>query len=172
MNSNIVLKRHISQAALFAACIFVMGLALDFHSSSARAGDYIQQDNKVVDLTLGVNWARCSLGQTWTGSDCAGTVGRYSVEAALEIAEKRNAEDGTDWRLPTRKELEGLVCKKCDRPKIDADAFPGTSAEPYWTSESNNYAPVHSWSVNFFTGHTYGRFYPNQELAVRLVESR
>ena len=172
MDSNTDLRMRIECLSMVAALMLVIGFALDLRASTAVAGDYIQQDDKVVDLTLGVNWARCSLGQTWNGTLCIGEVGRYSIDAALEEAEKLNVEGGTNWRLPTRKELEALVCNKCDRPKIDADAFPGTSSEPYWTSEPNNYAPVHNWSVNFFTGHTYGRFYPNQQLAVRLVESR
>ena len=36
----------------------------------------------------------------------------------------------------------------------------------------NTLAPRHVWSVNFFTGHSYARFFPNQQLAVRRVRDR
>jgi len=44
--------------------------------------------------------------------------------------------------------------------------------EPYWTGEVNGFAARHFWSVNFMTGYTYGRFFPQQELAVRLLRDR
>lgn len=58
-----------------------------------------------------------------------------------------------DWRLPTRVELLTLVDDtRCD-PAIDADAFPGTPSEYFWTStdytdDKKNYA----WIVNFYDG--------------------
>ena len=88
---------------------------------------------------------------------------------AIKLA---NEQLGGNWRLPTRKELENIVCHDCDRPKIDKSIFPNTPAEPFWTGEQNPYSPRHVWSVNFFTGHTYGRFMPFQDLVIRLVRDR
>jgi len=164
LNVSKARRRSVVFIWLLTAGFFFSGLAV------AESKFYAEGD-VVVNSKTGLKWARCSLGQTWTGELCAGEVARMSVEDALAIARKFNEENGTYWRLPTRKELETLVCEPCSQPKIDLVMFPGTSAEPYWTGQSNNYVKVHNWSVNFFTGHSYGRFYPNQSLAVRLVQT-
>ena len=110
----------------------------------------------------------------------AGIVG--NAQAALFMARDHIVVDlryGVDWlrcsvgqRLPNREELEGLVCNECDKPKIDVEMFPGTDSVPYWTGQVNKFAKRHVWSVNFATGLTYGRFFPYQQLAVRLVRDR
>ena len=79
---------------------------------------------------------------------------------------------GQGRRLPTRAELESLVCAECEGPKIDLATFPDTPADSFWTGDRNWIAPRHFWSVNFRTGHSYGRFFPYQDLAVRLVRDR
>ena len=77
-----------------------------------------------------------------------------------------------NWRLPTRKELESLVCEECEDTKIDIVLFPGTPAQPFWTSQRNWWSPKFFWSVNFFTGHTYGRFVPEKRIFVRFLRDR
>lgn len=136
------------------------------------AAQFIKRDHLVIDLLHGVEWLRCSVGQSWDGSGCSGKAIRLNHEAVALAIEQANAQLGGQWRLPTRAELEGLVCKTCDGVKIDVETFPATEAEPYWTGEVNGMAKRHVWSVNFFTGHTYGRFFPTQELMVRLVRDR
>ena len=79
--------------------------------------------------------------------------------------------DGT-WRLPSRKELESLVCKSCEEVKIDLILFPNTPAEPFWTYQRNWWSQNFFWSVNFFTGHTFGRFVPEKRLFVRFLRER
>ena len=56
--------------------------------------------------------------------------------------------------------------------KIDQSVFPDTVAEPYWTGEKNWISPKNIWTVNFMTGHSHGRFFDYQKLAVRLVQDR
>ena len=48
----------------------------------------------------------------------------------------------------------------------------GTPIKIVAVSARNKFAKRHFWSVNFYTGNTYGRFYPYQSLAVRLVRNR
>ena len=73
---------------------------------------------------------------------------------------------------PNRKELESIICKQCEGPKINKKLFPNTPAEPFWTSQRNWWSPKFFWSVNFFTGHSDGRFVPEKELYVRFVKDR
>ena len=99
-----------------------------------------------------------------------GIVGdNVDINEAIKIAYKQL---GGDWRLPTLKELYSLVCHECKPPKINSKIFPGTDRRAYWTGEKNKMSKGSYWTVNFFTGHKFGRFYPEQEMAVRLVRDR
>lgn len=151
---------------------FGLALCLLFHAGVAQAANFMTRDHLVIDLRHGVEWLRCSVGQVWNGQTCEGqilTLNHEQIEMAIKQA---NEQVGEGWRLPTLKELEGLVCVTCGPPMIDADVFPGTAGEPYWTGEVNGLATRHVFSVNFLNGWTYGRFFPTQSLAVRLVRDR
>ena len=137
-----------------------------------RSGHFMVRDHLVIDLQHGVEWMRCSVGQIWNGTDCEGVAVQLTQEDVARAIVIANAQLGLGWRLPSRAELEGLVCKACAPVKIELDSFPNTLAEPYWTGEVNGFAPRHIWTVNFMTGHTYGRFFPTQEVLVRLVRDR
>ena len=153
------------------ASLYLAGLLLmPFTSASAR--DFIAREHLVVDLRHGIEWLRCSVGQTWNGQSCDGEIVRLNHEEIAIAITQANEQLGGKWRLPSREELEGLVCAECPDTKIDLEYFPDTVREPYWTGEVNSRASRHIWSVNFFTGYTYGRFFPDQQLAVRLVRAR
>ena len=135
------------------------------HSSSYIISDYI-----AVDLRTGAEWMRCSVGQIFEYNTCTGEAMKLSQDEARQAIKLANKELGGLWRLPTLKELESLICQECSVPKIDKVVFPNTLAEPYWTSEKNWVTSQNIWSVNFMTGFSYGRFFPYQSLAVRLVK--
>ena len=137
-----------------------------------KSGHFMVRDHLVIDLQHAVEWMRCSVGQIWNGTDCEGVAVQLTQEDVARAIVIANAQLGPGWRLPSRAELEGLVCKDCAPVKIELDSFPNTLGEPYWTGEVNGFAPRHIWTVNFMTGHTYGRFFPTQEVLVRLVRDR
>ena len=137
-----------------------------------KSGHFMVREHLVIDLQHGVEWMRCSVGQIWNGTDCEGVAVQLTQEDVARAIVIANAQLGPGWRLPSRAELEGLVCKACAPVKIELDSFPNTLGEPYWTGEVNGFAPRHIWTVNFMTGHTYGRFFPTQEVLVRLVRDR
>ena len=97
-----------------------------------------------------------------------------SYDSIDEVIIQANSQLGGFWRLPTRKELENLVCMSCDKVKINDKFFPNTPYEPFWTGEKNNWSKTKGfyWSVNFFTGHTFGRFPGHIPNFVRLVSER
>lgn len=150
--------------------IFILGLTI---ATSAHAQFY-KQGNLVTDLAQGVVWLRCSLGQRWdpTTYQCKGEAMRLSHAEINQAIMQANDQLGGKWRLPTLAELESIVCQDCPPPKIDTDTFPNTASEPYWTSEVNWMATRSRWSVSFMTGLKYGRFFPQQQLAARLVTDR
>ena len=148
--------------------LFILSTKIIFSQSN----QFYLKEHLVIDLFTSTEWMRCSVGQRWNGNTCIGKIINLNHEQMDEVLRIASDQLGSGWRLPTRKELESLVCKDCKIPKIDSKTFPSTEPVPYWTGERNKFAKKHFWSVNFYTGNTYGRFYPYQSLAVRLVRDR
>ena len=148
--------------------LFILSTKIIFSQSN----QFYLKEHLVIDLFTSTEWMRCSVGQRWNGNTCIGKIISLNHEQMDEVLRIASDQLGSGWRLPTRKELESLVCKDCKIPKIDSKTFPSTEPVPYWTGERNKFAKKHFWSVNFYTGNTYGRFYPYQSLAVRLVRDR
>ena len=75
----------------------------------------------------------------------------------------------TDWRMPTKEELEGILASS-GSPRIDTAWFPNTRASFYWSSSPYVGGSVNAWYVGFNEGYVGGsdgvRFYG---LHVRLV---
>lgn len=164
-----IINHFAKRLTMICLLIIVTGIAM---RPSLASTQFIMRDHIVIDIRSGVEWLRCSVGQTWNGETCTGEIVKLNhddIEKAIVIA---NEQLGGNWRLPSLAELEGIVCHECDGVKIDIAAFPNTSGEPYWTNERNPYASRHYYTVNFFTGHRYGRFFPYQEMAVRFVQDR
>ena len=142
-------------------------------SCQAASPAFYPKNHLVIDLSKNIEWVRCSVGQQWNGETCDGEamlMDHQVINQAILIA---NEQLGPSWRLPTLDELYSLVCKKCDKgKKFDPIIFPNTDPRAYWTGEKNSLSKGSYWTVNFFTGHKFGRFYPEQEMAVRLVRDR
>ena len=132
----------------------------------------IEKDHLVLDLKHNIYWLRCSVGQTWDNNSCTGKAIKLTMNQVNQAISKADEQLGGNWRLPTREELESIVCLECGRVKINKKIFPGTPYEPFWTGEKNSWSKQFYWSVNFFTGHTFGRFPGSIPNFVRLVRSR
>ncbi|MGB2491197.1 MAG: DUF1566 domain-containing protein [Candidatus Puniceispirillaceae bacterium] len=158
--------------------IGLCGVLIICFSASVRAEEQVRSANFIlsgfaaIDLRSGVKWMRCSVGQVFEDGNCVGKIVRLNHDEIKQAITQANTQLGGIWRLPTREELEFLVCNSCKDVKIDQKVFPDTVAEPYWTGQKNWISPKNIWTVNFMTGHTYGRFFEYQRLAVRLVQDR
>jgi uncharacterized repeat protein (TIGR02543 family) len=136
----------------------------------------------VRDLVTGLEWQRCSVGQTWNASThrCDGTAATFNrADAAAQTA------DG-GFRAPTLHELKTLVyCSsspahlrigKTDNdacpaasvsPTIFDPAFPDTPSSMYWTNTNHPDLSVF-WRVWFENGSVAGSDVTNL-FPVRLV---
>lgn len=123
-------------------------------STAAQAGGprFVAAGAEVTDTATGLIWARCSDGQTWYGSRCAGTAASLSWVDALALARNTAAADGLPWRLPNAKELATLVADDRINPAIDTQFFPDTSRNAYWTSTYTTNASFSAWYVRFQEG--------------------
>lgn len=155
--------------------VFIAALSMTaLMEARPLAAQYYERDHIVTDLALGIEWLRCSVGQRWNpeAEICRGEAVHLNHQEIAQVIEQANEQLGAGWRLPWRDELESLVCPECEPPKIDSLLFPNTLEEPYWTGEKNFWSPRNYWTVNFMTGHSYGRFFPEQKMLVRLVRDR
>ena len=142
--------------------------------TNVKSADFIDKGYYVIDLVNKIEWRKCTVGQLWDEEKkrCLGSPIKLNMEEIKEANLQINEQLDGEWRLPTRKELESIVCADCEGSKIDKIFFPDTPAEPFWTSQRNWWSPKFFWSVNFFTGHAFGRFVPEKRLFIRFVRER
>ena len=131
------------------------------------AGRYqVRGDNGdiIYDTTTGLEWQRCSLGQTWDGHACIGNAKGYMSE---EIRAATDQVPG--WRLPTVYELKTLIyCSngkperfgcKCSghyqRPTIVTEAFPNMPSSFFWAHWSYAGISIPLWRIHFSSGRAY-----------------
>ena len=153
--------------------IMIIVILLYFSNNILKSNDaFYAKEHLVLDLKLNVYWLRCSAGQIWKNDNCEGKALKLTMDEAKKAVELAKEQLGGEWRLPSRKELESLVCMKCGKVKINNKYFPNTPYEPFWTSEKNEWSKNFYWSVNFLTGHTFGRFPGRIPNFVRLVRDK
>ena len=99
---------------------------------------------------------------------------RASATTSKKKSERRAAtlaseELGGRWRLPTRAELETLLCDACTDVKIDARSYPRTPPAPFWSATPNWFSSAHHWTINFRNGYGASRNPPGMRHYLRLV---
>lgn len=127
------------------ALLACLGTAGQTHAQARFT--YSVDGAEVTDAQTGLIWRRCSEGQNWSASTCAGTASIYTHEQALARAKTQ----GT-WRLPNVKELSSLVDGSRFNPAIDGNAFPLTPSAIYWTATPDVRLASFAWTVDFALG--------------------
>ena len=145
-------------------------LTLSLVTSTALAQRYTPSADgqEIIDSKTGLIWRRCAEGMTWKVRTCSGSP-FFSNQADAMARAKSAAVEGRAWRLPTMKELSGIVnVREADEGKaaIDPVAFPATPVARFWTSSS--VGPGYFMFVGFAEGST-GEGARNSPGAVRLV---
>ncbi|TVP80733.1 DUF1566 domain-containing protein [Thioalkalivibrio sp.] len=126
----------------------------------------IEDGAVVLDRETGLQWMRCSMGQKWTGTACAGLPNRYTWDQAINLESDLAGNDS--WRLPTVGELQTLVEYRVFNPAINPEAFPNTPPANYWSSSEAAYDAFYAWSVHFANGFSNWR-HKRQRFEARLV---
>lgn len=116
-------------------------------------------DGTVTHHKTGLIWQRCSLGQSWDGTDCTGTATTFSWQQALAAGAQHTLGGFSDWRLPNKNELVSIVEYRCYAPAINNQQFPNTSSSWYWSSSPYAGYSSYAWGVDFNDGGVYGNEY-------------
>ena len=136
------------------------------------ASEYIPRGYFVIDLKNKIEWMTCPVGMVWNKNTCNGIAKKYELKFLPDIINIANKQLEGSWRLPTRKELESLICIKCEKVKINLKIFPKTPPEPFCTKDKNYWQPKFNWIVNFLNGNTFGRYPGYKPNYIRLVRDR
>lgn len=147
-------------------------------SSSVRFRPSADAD-EVLDTQTGLVWRRCAIGQTWNGLSCAGVPQRLDWFTALARGQLEAGQTGKAWRLPNVKELGSILDHaRSGTALIDAQAFPATQPDFFWTStplqiqqgSMGNYVATNGWYVHFGYGYVFQGYLSLPQL-VRLVRN-
>lgn len=169
-SSSLALTQSRRRVALVALLLGMTALPTLAACPSSAPGRFIPSGAEVMDTRTDLVWARCSVGQSWNGAACIGSINRMSHEQALV-----HAKGQTGWRLPDVKELSSLVDKGCKKPSIDTTAFPSTPDTWYWTTTPDAAgSSTRVWTVDFgWRDYTFvSRINRSDFGAVRLVRVR
>jgi hypothetical protein len=91
------------------------------------------------------NQERSSCGSDLLGGSCDASAYVAAVNAAGLCGAR-------DWRLPTVRELQGIVSAGDAGPAIDSDYFPNTQAGSYWAATPDAADTARAWRVDFDRG--------------------
>jgi hypothetical protein len=144
---------HSLRRMLVAICILA-----GFANAATAAKTYSDNgDGTVTDPTTGLQWMRCSMGQTWDGvtSNCVGTANSYIWDQANLLTGTVTFAGRSDWRLPNIRELQTIVDRSRVNPAIDVAAFPNTPASSttyFWADTANAESRGYAWRVSFSSG--------------------
>lgn len=130
----------------------------------------ISTDGEALHLDSNLIFMRCSLGQTWDGSDCVGDPTAYNWQEALNISLDTSFNDSNNWRLPNVKELAQIIEYSCAYPSINETIFPNTSVDDYWTSTPAMLDEDSVWVISFTNGSNSMKL-KSRSLFVRLVRT-
>ena len=107
--------------------------------ASAPAGKFAIDGDTVVDTRTDLTWQRLPPNAAYTWAEAKA----YCESLDLE---------GSEWRLPTIKELMTIVDETRSAPAIDGAAFPDTTNDYAWTSSPVAGAESDAWAVSFRFG--------------------
>ena len=130
-------------------------------ASTPQQRFHSNQNGSVTDKLTGLQWARCSLGQTFENGVCRGEAHQLPWAIVSLVIEK-------GWRLPEMAELNSLVELRCIRPAINTALFPNTIAAAYWSATRFINTDGNYWQVNFLHGES-GSEPADTKAYVRLV---
>ena len=158
----------------------------DFNPSNLIVGGRYQvvsgsNGTEILDRRTDLIWQRCSIGQTWNGTTCAGTAVDHTWIDALKTVPAVRATINPDYRMPSIKELSTLIEIDCVKPSMNIEVFPNlptlpkealvTDRVPYWTSSPYVRSQTEAWRLNIWNG-TMEVGNKTQKAYVRLVRAK
>lgn len=133
-------------------------------------------DGTVTQQRSALQWSQCALGQQANNRFCEGRATAMTWQEANAAVSELNTNGGmagfSDWRLPTRAELETIVERCREAPAINENIFPNTPWAGFWSSSVEDVDDDdQAWFVGFYRGLSYP-FDKSASYRVRVVRER
>jgi len=112
------------------------------------------QNGTVSDNNTGLMWQQAGVVQKYNWYQAAGIYDATFNPTTQNVCEAQTTGGYSDWRLPTKKELMGIVDYGRDSPSIDP-IFTGSQASWYWSSTTDAGNVGNAWQVNFNPGSVF-----------------
>ncbi|MEW6313402.1 MAG: DUF1566 domain-containing protein [Pseudomonadota bacterium] len=109
----------------------------------------------VTDKETSLTWMRCAIGQSWTGSTCAGAATTMNWSEAVAMVEHFNQQGlagQKDWRLPMMPELASIVERQCFNPRMNETVFPGAPSTVFWSIMEKMGTTRYAYTLDFGGG--------------------
>jgi hypothetical protein len=148
---RILFGSYLTFAALHAVAADCRG---DF-PASAPTERFAVTSETVSDKETTLMWTRCAVGQKWDGSSCAGKPLLFGWKEAAEVVARLNAErfaGKSDWRMPMVPELASIVERRCFKPRINEEVFPGAPSLVFWSSMEKRGKSGWAYTLDFGGG--------------------
>ncbi len=111
-------------------------------ATPTSAFEIVEGGAVVRHTTTNLEWQRCSLGQSWDGSDCADSAEVFNWQQALN-----QVRGHAGWRLPNIIELLSLYESCSYEPAINLVVFPGTP-DSSLQGRLQHWGEVRYWSAS------------------------
>ena len=123
---------------------FIIILLISLNFNDVWANNFISRGYYVIDLSQKLEWMTCTVGMVWDKNKCVGEPIKVKLNQIDSVVTQANEQLEGKWRLPSRKELEKIVCKDCKKVKINAEIFPNTPPEFFLDKRKKSLAtPIH-----------------------------
>jgi hypothetical protein len=107
-------------------------------------------DGTVTDNNTGLVWQKQDDGNRYNWYQASGTFDATSNPTSQNVCGSLNLGGFSDWRMPTKKELMGIVNYSIQSPGPTIDpVFANTKSSFYWSSTSGAGNPSGAWGVGF-----------------------
>lgn len=135
---------HFTRLFILAAAAIAASWVHPGHADAPQ-GRYVADKDTVLDTKTMLVWER-----------------NPSITPGIWMAAQTRCQmlilNGTDWRVPSMKELQTIVDRSGVVPTIDPTAFPTASSGLFWTSSSVADSPDSAaWAIKFDDGYTTSR---------------
>lgn len=127
-------------------------------------------DGTILDRETALVWQKCSAGQTYGPRLCSGTALQVDWYAAREQCRQLGL-NGSNWRLPSEKELLTIMDHARSGQRIDQSVFAATAPFRYWSMDTRISADgLVGTVVDFADGLVYTEQYDDKNF-VRCVST-
>jgi len=112
----------------------------------------LNEDGITIDHVTDLMWQSSDDNELYNWYQASGTVdATYNPDGAVDVCGDLDIGGYTDWRLPSDRELQGIVNYQIMSPAIDLTFFPDTKASRYWSG--TRYGSTNSaWNTQFSSG--------------------